>query len=145
MIDTRGKVCAALYAEIERQGEGLKQKDNDWVATDEVKVQSIIDAFDPLPDEIAAKQQLIKNEANKRIVGLLPTSKQRNNLASSIELLYRHAVGDITTSELSILMNSSQSLWDQVQAIRSASDAAETSIESLTLIELSSYNVESDW
>jgi len=146
MIDTRGKICAALYAEIERQGEGLKQKDNYWVATNEVKVQGIIDAFDPLPDEIAAKQQLIKSEANLRILASHPTHQQINTITDAVDLILRHVSGDLSLGELSSRLVSIHNTWREIQDIRSASDLAESEVSkksSLQGVEL--FNPKGSW
>lgn len=55
-----------LHNEIAAQGYLLKQIDGVWVSNNEVAVQAIIDAFDPLPYAKADKINEIKVEATQR-------------------------------------------------------------------------------
>ena len=58
-----------LHEEIERQGHWLENRDGVWISSDDVAVQAIIDAFDPLP--------YAKKEANEKIDGAAGKARAR--------------------------------------------------------------------
>ena len=74
----------------------------------------------------AERVAAIKEEAGRRIVSLLPEWKQRNLTARAAELLYK-AKSSWTAAEKAE-WTAGQELWDQVKAIRAASDAAEAAV-----------------
>jgi len=54
-----------LHEEIERQGHWLEQRDGVWVSSDDVAVQAIIDAFDPLPHAQREASERVDEAAGK--------------------------------------------------------------------------------
>jgi hypothetical protein len=57
---------AGLFAAIEAAGHRLWQHNREWVSTDDAAVQTIIDAFDPLPEAKAAKWREVQAERDRR-------------------------------------------------------------------------------
>lgn len=55
-----------LHSYIQEQGHWLANKDGVWVSDDDVAVQAIIDAFDPLPYAKADKIDELKIEGARR-------------------------------------------------------------------------------
>lgn len=55
-----------LHLAVAAAGKSLMEIDGVWVASDDVKVQAIIDAFDPIPTAQAAKWEQIKAERDRR-------------------------------------------------------------------------------
>ncbi|MGZ8888048.1 MAG: DUF4376 domain-containing protein [Halobacteriota archaeon] len=67
MIEYKEK-GVSLHNAIEAAGHWLVQRDNVWESSDDVIVQSIIDAYDPLPERQASKWEDIKAERDRRQV-----------------------------------------------------------------------------
>ncbi len=83
----------------------------------------------------------VKEEAYRRIVAIMPEWKQRNLIARAGEIINRKLDGNATQAELDELAQI-QTLWDQVKAIRAASDQIESEIQSLqSLQEVENYRV----
>jgi hypothetical protein len=59
-----------LHQEIAVQGYSLVEADGVWQSSDDIAVQAIIDAFDPLPFAKAAKIQELKTEGANRVNGV---------------------------------------------------------------------------
>lgn len=75
----------------------------------------------PAPEQPTA--EMVKAEANRRIVAVLPEWKQRN-LTAQAALLAEKGRVNWTAAELAD-WNAGAALWAQVAAIRAASDALE--------------------
>lgn len=75
-----------------------------------------------------------KAEANRRILAILPEWKQRNYTARAVEKV---AAGEVGDDE----WNAMQTAWQQIKAIRVASDAIEAEINALTDEQAGRYDV----
>jgi len=65
-----------LHLEIHQAGESLSQINGDWIASDDLAVQAIIDSYDPLPDaqaEATEKVNIAAGEARTRYVTAVPS------------------------------------------------------------------------
>jgi hypothetical protein len=83
--------------------------------------------------ELAAEQAEaiaeIKDRARARILAICPEWKQTNLVARGTELLMRvHLGGAALTEAEQAEVAAGQAIWDQVKAIRTASDAAEAAV-----------------
>jgi hypothetical protein len=76
-----------------------------------------------VPPEPTAEQ--IKDEAARRILEVAPEWYQRNLTARAAELAMKGA--DNWTAEEQAEVDAGQAIWDQIKAIRTASDAIEAS------------------
>lgn len=89
-------------------------------------------------DEIDAyfnhKISRVKDEANRRILAILPDWKQRNYTARAVEKV---AAGEVGDDE----WNAMQTAWQRIKAVRVASDAIETEIAALTDEQAGQYDV----
>lgn len=65
----------------------------------------------------------VKAEAMRRILAIAPEWRQRNMIARSVELL--HVGQENWTSEEQAEVTAMQAIWDQISAIRAASDTIE--------------------
>lgn len=118
---------AALHEAIRKAGHSLKEVDGVWVASDDQAVQAIIDGFDALADARAKKVAAVKNEARRRILEIVPEWKQANLTARASELSKIRAERAWTAEEQAE-WDAGQALWDQVKAIRVASNLVEADI-----------------
>lgn len=82
--------------------------------------QATIDALDP----DAVDLQEIKKEASKRILARYPDWKQRNMTARGVELVFT-LVKKGWTKEEEAEAAELQAAWDEIKAVRAASDALE--------------------
>ena len=97
-------------------------------------VQAVIDAHVPNFGHVAAKIAQTKAEAGKRINAILPEWKQRNYTARAVEKVAAKEVGDDE-------WNAMQTAWQQIKAVRVASDAIEAEIAALTDEQAGRYDV----
>lgn len=86
----------------------------------------------------AAKNKFLiettKSEAERRILAILPEWKQRNYTARAVEKV---AAGEVGDDEWNMM----QASWDQIKAVRVASDAIEAEIAALTHEQAEQYDV----
>ena len=118
---------AARHEAIRKAGHSLKEIDGVWVASDDKAVQAIIDGFDPLADQQVKKAAEAKEEASRRIVAIVPEWKQVNLAARAAELSKLRAERAWTAEEAAE-WDAGQAIWDQVKALRRASDRIEADI-----------------
>lgn len=78
-------------------------------------------AFDPFERKKEDKIAEIKNEAQRRIIGIAPEWKQRNLTARAVELIN---LGQNSTQEFLDI----QAVWDSVKALRDTSDQLEADV-----------------
>lgn len=97
-------------------------------------VQAVIDAHVPDFGHVATKIAETKAEANRRIIAILPEWKQRNYTARAVEKV---AAGEVGDDE----WNAMQTSWQQIKAVRVASDAIEAEIAALTDEQAGRYDV----
>lgn len=69
----------------------------------------------------------IKEEAGKKIVSSVPEWKQRNQLATLLELVVKAVDMSVLTDDEQAIVAAIQAEWDQIKAVREASDTAEAS------------------
>lgn len=98
------------------------------------EVQAVIDAHVPFFGHAERKVQEVKSEANRLILAILPEWKQRNYTARAVEKV---AAGEVGDDE----WNAMQTAWQQIKAIRVASDAIEAEIAALTDEQAGQYDV----
>lgn len=118
---------AALHDAIRKAGHGLREENGVWIASDDQAVQAIIDGFDPLADMQAKKIAAVKDEARRRILLVIPDWKQANLTARAAELAKLRSERAWTAEEQAE-WDAGQALWDQVKAIRAASDRVEADV-----------------
>lgn len=87
---------------------------------------------------------IIKGEAFRRIVRIVPEWKQRNLLARASELTMQVANGTPLTIAQQTEWDAGQALRDQLTAIRDKSDELEASISGLSLADLAAFNPVND-
>lgn len=98
------------------------------------EVQAVIDAHVPFFGHVERKVQDVKAEANRRILAILPEWKQRNYTARAVEKVAAGEVGDDEWNDM-------QTAWQQIKAIRVASDAIEAEVAALTDEQAGEYDV----
>ena len=78
------------------------------------------------PDPVMITPAQVKAEAERRILAIMPEYKQRNYLALGLEATVTYGA-DATQwpSDLQAAHAQAQSAWDQIKAIRLASNALE--------------------
>lgn len=79
----------------------------------------------------------VKAEANRRILDRMPDYKQRNYTARAVEKV---AAGEVGDDE----WNTMQTAWGQINAVRTASDAIEAEIRTLSDEDAGNYDVTSN-
>lgn len=86
----------------------------------------------------AAKNQALiestKSEAERRIIAILPEWKQRNYTARAVEKV---AAGEVGDDEWNVM----QTAWDQIKAVRVASDAIEAEIITISHEQAENFDV----
>ena len=97
-------------------------------------VQAVLDAHAPFFGHVDRKIAETKAEANRRILAILPEWKQRNYTARAVEKV---AAGEVGDDE----WNAMQTAWQQIKAVRVASDAIEAEINALTDEQAGQYDV----
>ncbi len=127
---TRDSAIRRLYPEVKIIKPDGKAFQGDGI-TEVVVNQSDIDA-EILVLKSEEKKQDVKNEANKRIVAVLPEWKQRNYTARSVELTEKIATGGTLTTDEQTELTNIKGLWAQVKDIRNKSDTLEASIDGMT-------------
>lgn len=113
-----------LRAEISDSGE--------WVEVWDVEQKKLSE--DERAILFAEKTSAVKAEANRRILAILPEWKQRNYTARAVEKV---AAGEVGDDE----WNAMQAAWQQIKAVRVASDAIEAEINALTDEQAGQYDV----
>lgn len=123
---------SALHDAIVKAGFWLRDRNGTWESSDDVAVQAIIDAFDPVAHYQAVKIAEAKAEAQKRIFAIYPQWKQANMTARAVELqdIWRD-VGEWTAQEQAE-STALKAAWDAVNAIRTASDLIEADLAAMT-------------
>lgn len=91
----------------------------------------------------AAKIAAVKEAASARILALYPSWRQTNMLARGFELTYRRFAGALTPDEEAEVA-ALQASWDDVKAIREASNALEASVPS-DAIEIDAFDPTQGW
>lgn len=79
-----------LHIAISEAGHWLKQLNGVWVSDDDVAVQAIIDAFDPLPYAIADKTKELQREASERAsayYAFMSPAEDQHKAASFLQLM----------------------------------------------------------
>jgi len=97
-------------------------------------VQAVLDAHVPFFGHADRKIAETKAEANRRILAILPEWKQRNYTARAVEKV---AAGEVGDDE----WNAMHTAWQQIKAVRVASDAIEAEINALTDEQAGQYDV----
>lgn len=89
------------------------------------------------------KRSQTKNEANRRIIDMLPEWKQRNYTAKSVELTEKKVDGLTLNQEELNFLAAIKDIWASVQQIRTASDTIEAEINNIGIsADLETYNIE---
>jgi len=97
-------------------------------------VKAVLDAHVPFFGHADIKIAETKAEANRRILAILPEWKQRNYTARAVEKV---AAGEVGDDE----WNAMHTAWQQIKAVRVASDAIEAEINALTDEQAGQYDV----
>ncbi len=79
-----------------------------------------------IPDEIAPTVDMIKAEAERKILAIIPEWKQRNLIAQAVRLA-KKGEANWTPEELAA-WNAGEAIWAQVEGIRAASDLIEVDL-----------------
>ncbi len=72
---------AGLHVAINAAGHWLEQRDGVWRSSNDAAVQAIIDAYNPLADQKAARVALIKDDGLARINAAFPAIKSLDEIA----------------------------------------------------------------
>ena len=75
-----------LHEAIRKAGHWLREENGQWVSSDDVAVQAIINAYDPLPDYKTERVAAIKAEGLDRIQAVFPAINSFDELALVREL-----------------------------------------------------------
>lgn len=70
-----------LHEAIRKAGHWLREENGQWVSSDDVAVQAIINAYDPLPDYKTERVAAIKADGLARIQAVFPAINSFDELA----------------------------------------------------------------
>jgi hypothetical protein len=145
MIDFKGyQQCNACMERITNAGHWISYVDGVAEYSDVAAIQAIIDAF-TLDEARAPIIGQIKALAREKILAFLPDWKQSNFNARMNELNLVRVERAWTTEEAAEVAYL-QSMWDKAKAIRSASNAHEVNLSTLsTYAEVSKYDIYANW
>ena len=133
-----------LHQRIAEAGYTLVQAEENWVASDPVAVQAIIDGY-TLDDARAPIIANVKALAKEKILAFLPDWKQSNYNARMNELnmiRFSRAWSEQEAAEVTFL----QSEWGLAKAIRAASNAHEVNLKALqTFQAVLEYDISIGW
>lgn len=129
-----------LHNAIAAAGYTLEHIDGEWVSSDDIAVQSIIDSyFETHRDTII---EAIKSHAQALIYKRYPQWRQANMTARALELsmsVHRSADDDAELSQI-------RAAWDWIRDVRIASAVHESGVIALaTAHDLASYHWRDGW
>jgi hypothetical protein len=129
-----------LHREVSEQGHSLSKLDGEWVSSDDVEVQAIIDSYDALAEAQADARARVAIEASKRVAAIYPFINPEKEEALG---LYQF------TADLLTHLNATAGLTGNLatfQAIRSTAQAKIAEINALTTWEeCDDYNETTGW
>jgi hypothetical protein len=143
-IDFKGKDSEALAKVIGDAGHWVRLHNNVAVASDEVAVQAIINAF-TLDQARAPLITAIKDLARTKILAFIPEWKQSNFNARLNELNEARFSRVLTAAELAEI-ETMRSVWVNAKDIRQASNVHEANLTSLTsFASVAAYDIKAGW
>ena len=116
---------ARLHTLVQDSGHFLKQVDGVWVSDDDTAVQTIIDAYDQLPDYKADAVQSVKDTALSKMQTLFPALSDIDtvNLVAELWQSLKPASRDATT-DFQLVIDIYTTAKSGIQSVNAAIDVA---------------------
>ena len=117
-----------LHREIREQGHSLSKLDGEWVSSDDVAVQAIIDSYDALAEAQADAKARVGIEASKRVAEVYPFINPEKEEAIGLVQFAQDLYASIKTNAQEVLPARLQTLL----TIRNTAIAKNAEIDALT-------------